>query len=243
MASTNAPREFSPTILYEDKRFLIVNKPNGMIVHHVKSVHKPDHEEKALTDWLVERYSELRGVGDDPELRPGIVHRLDRETSGIMIVPRDQEYFMYLKKLFQEHKIQKTYLALVVGRPKERERTIDAPIGIMTGTVKRSIRSSKMVKSAVTEYHFMKELPGGTSLLEVRPKTGRTHQIRVHLASIGNPIVGDRLYGPRKPKIQAPRLMLHALALDFTAEDGKRMKFEAAPPDDVRLSTGDFSAS
>ncbi len=234
-----------PSIVYEDKRFVLVDKPAGMIVHHAKVAGPGAREngEPALTDWLVKRYPELKHVGDEPELRPGIVHRLDKETSGIMIIPRDQEYFLYLKKLFQAREIKKTYLALVSGHPKLRSGTIDAPIGIRTGSIKRSIHSGKMAKLAVTDYRVLRELPGNVALLEVQPRTGRTHQIRVHLASIGHPVVGDRLYGPKRPIGGAPRLMLHAMALEFTAEDGKRLRFEAEPPRDFQLSTGNSEPS
>jgi 23S rRNA pseudouridine1911/1915/1917 synthase len=233
-----------PSIIYEDKHFLVVNKPAGLIVHHVKGK-EGIREESTLTGWLLEHYPELASVGDDPVLRPGIVHRLDKETSGVMLVPRDQKYFEYLKSLFGKHEIEKTYLALVLGQPKEKEGTIDAPIGIRTGTTKRSVRSSKMAKSAITQYRVMKTFLGSLpakqkfSLLEVRPKTGRTHQIRVHLASIGHPIVGDKLYGPRNGSSEATRLMLHALALEFVAEDGKRLRFEAEPPIEFSYPQGD----
>ncbi len=245
MAAAGFSSTVQPSVIYEGKRFLIVNKPAGMIVHRAKATKRQTTEsgEEALADWLAARYPELKQVGDDPALRPGIVHRLDKETSGVMIVPRDQGYFAYLKQLFGEHKIKKTYLALVAGNPKKRRGTIDAPIGIRNGTVRRSIHSSRMAKPAVTDYRVAKEFAGGSALLEIYPRTGRTHQIRVHLASIGHPVLGDRLYGPKKPKMPVPRLMLHALALEFTAEDGKRMRFEAAPPPGFQLSTGNSAAS
>jgi 23S rRNA pseudouridine1911/1915/1917 synthase len=238
----------APEIVYEDKNFLVVNKPSGMQVHPARiaagAVAKPRaaKEDAMLTDWLVAHYPELAKVGDDPATRPGIVHRLDKETSGIMLVPRDQKYFEYLKSLFQKHEVKKTYLALVFGVPKNKKGVIDAPIGIKSGTLKRSIHSTKMAREAVTEYELAKNFEDEAgqkfSLVKVFPKTGRTHQIRVHLASIGNPIVGDRLYGPKKQPAWASRLMLHALSLEFASEDGKRLKFEAEPPKE--LSTAPF---
>ena len=233
-----------PQIVYEDKNFLAIDKPSGLMVHGVK-VNEKNKEKKeqrpTLTDWLIKEYPEIKNVGDDPILRPGIVHRLDKETSGIMLIPRNQRYFEYLKALFQRHEIKKTYVALVAGKLKKDEGTIDAPIGIKNGTIKRSIHSKKMAKEVVTEYKVLKTFEISTdgqpkiySLLEVRPKTGRTHQIRVHLASIGHPILGDHMYGPQKKANTTGRLMLHALLIEFSTEDGKRMKFEADLPEEFR---------
>jgi 23S rRNA pseudouridine1911/1915/1917 synthase len=194
---------------------------------------------------LLEHYSEVHTVGDDPATRPGIVHRLDKDTSGVMLVSRNQKTFEYLKSLFQKHEMQKTYLAIVRGVPRPAEGVIDKPIGIKNGTLKRSVRSRKMVKEAVTEYKVLKIITppilpserGGTpefSLLEVRPKTGRTHQIRVHLASIGHPIVGDPLYGPKFQPPWADRLMLHALSIAFALRPCEMITISAeAPFEDV----------
>ena len=238
----------NPTIIYEDKQFLVVNKPPGLIVHHARhagtanarrAVARVDEKpQPALTDWLLENYPEVAGVGDDPAQRPGIVHRLDKETSGVLLVARTQASFEYLKGLFQKHEIQKTYLAWVSGQPKKEKGIIDVPIGIRNGTTKRSTRSTKMAKPAVTEYKVLKTEEkidargqgAKFSLLEVKPQTGRTHQIRVHLASIGYPVVGDHLYGPKAQPAWATRLMLHALSIEFTAANGKRVKFEAEQP-------------
>ena len=144
-----------PRIIYESPDFLILNKPSGLQVHparineHRQKIRAGNDEAKGassqptLTDWLVRHYPEVKTVGDDPAMRPGIVHRLDKETSGIMIVPRNQKTFEYLKKLFQEHKIQKRYLALVVGAMEKKEGIIDAPIGIKNGTLKRSVHAKK----------------------------------------------------------------------------------------------------
>src|SRR5258708_2125932 len=155
-----------------------------------------------------------------------------------MVVARTQKTFEYLKALFQKHDVKKTYLALVAGELKEKQGIIDAPIGIRNGTIKRSIRSARMMKPAVTEYKvvktFKREDARGKenifSLLEIFPKTGRTHQIRVHLASIGHPIVGDRLYGPKIQPEWAGRTMLHAASIEFTSLDGKRMKYRPSRP-------------
>lgn len=235
-----------PRIIYECENFLAVNKPAGMLTHPVRigekkrgGAGKPapgPHRETALTDWLLKRYPEIANVGDDPAMRPGIVHRLDRDTSGILLVARNQKYFEYLKSLFQSRQIKKTYFALVFGVPREKEGTIDAPIGVKNGTVKRSVRGGRMIKPAVTNYRVKKIFSFGAaqdrkiSLLEIVPVTGRTHQIRVHLASIGNPVAGDRLYGKKNQPSWAHRLMLHACSLEFPVVQGKRIKLEAETP-------------
>ena len=237
-----------PEVIFENADFVVIDKPAGLVVHGVRvserrradAAHagKARGAEPTLVDWLVKRYPKIKTVGDDPALRPGIVHRLDKATSGVMIVAKTQASFERLKKLFQDHRMKKTYYALVRGVPKNKKGTIDAPIGIKNGSLKRSIHSSKMAKPAVTEYAVVKIIARGDgdkeqySLLKVSPLTGRTHQIRVHLASIGHPIVGDALYGKKTDAAAAPRLMLHAAALAFSDDAGNRFEFEAPfPPD------------
>ena len=261
-----------PRIVYEDKNFVGIFKPEGMLVHKARTnadrtqtdAENSRHDPATLVDWLLKKYPEIKNVGDEPETRPGIVHRLDKGTSGIMLVPRNQEYFEYFKSLFKTRQLKKNYLAIVFGEPKEKHGIIDKPIGIKSGSVKRSVHSEKMLKSAVTEYKVTKTfVSGGTtfSLLEVFPKTGRTHQIRVHLASIGHPIVGDFLYGGKKQATfakasadakaladksedksffanSAPlanRLMLHAYSLEFPLQNGKRMKLEVEPDESFKF--------
>lgn len=251
-----------PEIIYEDKNFLAVNKPSGLLVHGVGVKSQESRvAEPTLVDWLLKRYPEIKNVGDHSDgriwiagdrraearysdARPGIVHRLDKDTSGIMVVARTQASFEYLKSLFQTRQIRKTYRALVFGAIKEKTGIIEKPIGIKNGTLKRSVRSEKMAKEAITEYKVIKIyslLATPYSLLEVQPKTGRTHQIRVHLASIGHPIVGDRLYGPKRQPDWATRLMLHATTLEFTTLEGHRMKLEAEPPEDFKEALATFS--
>jgi 23S rRNA pseudouridine1911/1915/1917 synthase len=222
-------------IIYENKDIIVVNKPAGMMVHGVVG---HVSEEPTLTDILLKKYPEIRTVGDEPNMRPGIVHRLDKDTSGVMVVARNQASFEYLKSLFKGRDIKKTYIAVVLGVPKEKQGIIDKPIGIRTGTTKRSVESKKMAKPAVTEYEVLKtaEAEDGLghehsfAMLSVSPKTGRTHQIRVHLTSIGNPIVGDALYGPKKQPPWATRLMLHAASIEFSDGKGGRLRFDAEVP-------------
>src|ERR1700685_121466 len=131
-----------PEIVYENKNFLAINKPSGLLVHRAKIANHTSSAEPTLVDWLLKHRPEIKNVGDDPAQRPGIVHRLDKDTSGIMLIPKTQEYFEYLKSLFQKHEIKKTYYAVVRGGLKEKEGTIDKPIGIRNGTLKRSVRST-----------------------------------------------------------------------------------------------------
>ncbi len=231
-----------PEIIYQDENFLAVNKPAGLLVHkaRITNYQLPITNEPTLVDWLLKKYPEIKNVGDDPETRPGIVHRLDKDTSGVMLVAKNQKYFEYLKSLFQRHEVKKTYLAVVAGELRPRAGVISKPIGIKSGTTKHSVHSKKFLKDAVTEYGVVKSLKldsgrgeeRGFSLVEVWPKTGRTHQIRVHFASIGHPVVGDLLYGPKKQPEWATRLMLHALSLEFAAAEGKVLKIEAEPPEE-----------
>ncbi len=237
-----------PKIIYEDKRFLAVDKPAGLLVHRVAiSAKQKAQREETLVDWLLKKYPELKTVGDDPTTRPGIVHRLDRDTSGIMLIPRNQEYFLYLKSLFSEHKVIKKYLALVWGRVMPEAGVVDRPIGILSGSVKRSLHSTKMQKEAITAYRVKKYLAvlhEATTLVELIPKTGRTHQLRIHLASLGHPIVGDMLYGKKvnlRLKKQAEhqglktfpaRQLLHAESLEFSPEPGTHLTLGAELPND-----------
>ena len=213
----------------------MINKPAGLVVHG---------DSPSVVDWLLEHYPEVKKVGDNPAERPGIVHRLDKDTSGVLLVCRTQRAFVYFKKQFQEHKIKKTYLALVYGVPKERRGEINKPLGLKPNTTRRTVHTAhaKMVKPALTRYRVRQifgRLPSKYSLLEVEPLTGRTHQIRVHLASIGHPVVGDPLYTPKSKskEVGLPyigRMFLHAESLEFTppagGADGRRLKIAADLP-------------
>lgn len=206
-----------------------------MLVHfgpHMKETGGP-----AVTQWLSKAFPQTAIVGDDPSYRPGIVHRLDRETSGVLLIALKQPYFLYLKSLFQTHAITKTYYALVAGKPVYKKGIIDRPIGIKSGTTKRTIHSTKMAKEAITEYEcentFTKD-GFEYSLIRVVPKTGRTHQIRVHLASLGCPVLGDKLYGGRSNASRASRHMLHCFSMEFDVKKGEKIKIEAPFPDDFK---------
>jgi len=232
----------NPQIIFENKFFLVINKPAGLLVHKSKIKGSELSKEKTLVDWLLVRYPRIKNVGDDQENRPGIVHRLDKDTSGVMLVPKTQDYFLYLKKLFQEHKVKKTYLAIVYGVPKKGEGVISKPIGIKDGTTKRSVHSIKMAKTAETYYKILKTIDflqrSSASLLEVKPATGRTHQIRIHLASIGHPILGDSLYGNKlstalSKQLSISRQMLHASSIEFEEKHGNLSRFDTEPAADL----------
>lgn len=220
-----------PVAVYEDNDFLVINKPWGLIVHP----RNQNDKSYSVARWFAENYPESKNVGD-PE-RPGIVHRLDRETSGLMILAKTQKSFEYFKKLFQERKIKKTYLALVQGRVTAADGSITAPLGRIG--VKRTTRivGKKLLdsKDAVTEYKVQKRYRDFT-LLEVRPLTGRTHQIRVHLKSIGHPLVCDRVYGGKNMLCPSNlgRLFLHAQKLEFVAPSGKSMVIETDLPEELQ---------
>ena len=207
-----------PEILYVDDDLLVINKPAGIIVH-------PDgkHDYPALTEWLEKKYPEHY-----------LVHRIDRETSGVLIVARTEKAFEFLKSQFQNREIKKTYRAFVYGALKEERGVIDKPIGSARGG--KGPRSAHLphgaTRDALTTYRVIQNGPDA-AYVEVFPKTGRTHQIRVHFSAIQHPIICDPLYAPGRPKLLGfERLALHALSLTFTHPQGREMTFEAPLPAD-----------
>ncbi len=235
-------------ILYEDKNFIAVNKPAGLLVHGtgVKREKGKVKNEKTLVDFLLKKYPEIKTVGDDPKTRPGVVHRLDKDTSGVILICRNQDSFEYFKKLFQTHNIKKTYVALVWGKVDPQKGVIDRPIGLKPGTTRHTVHGGKMVKEAITEYetigHYQFPRQSALSprdsatfsLVKVMPKTGRTHQIRVHMAAIHHSIIGDPLYGKKGNPFGLERQFLHARYLEFTNSKNKKVKIEAELPQDLK---------
>ncbi|MEK7507267.1 MAG: RluA family pseudouridine synthase [Patescibacteria group bacterium] len=230
----------SPRIVYEDPELLVINKPAGLLTH---PKHSSD-QSPSVVGWLLEKYPSIAKVGDpeklrngarDP-LRPGIVHRLDKETSGLLIIAKTQMAFDHLKKQFQERKIKKTYLALVYGKLKNKSGVIDAPLGKLGIRQSTKIHGKKELaeKEAITEYQVITEYQD-YSLLEVKPQTGRTNQIRVHLKAIGHPVVCDPVYAGRKAVCppELGRLFLHAQKLSFTTPTGQALTLEADPPPEL----------
>lgn len=235
-----------PEVVFENNDFAIINKPANLLVHPTRG-----SSEETLAHFFSASYPEARKVGEDP-LRPGIVHRLDRETSGLIVLAKNQDTFLALKKLFQERAVQKTYLALVYGSLPHLSGEINAPLGRKSGKLKRTtIQSEATTRSgrlARTKYRVTKRY-GDYDLAAVSPQTGRTHQIRVHFSSIGHPVVGDKLYAFRSHKrgrkekwLWPARHMLHASGLSFTYA-GKKFTFEAPLPADFRRALRDIDES
>jgi 23S rRNA pseudouridine1911/1915/1917 synthase len=229
-------------ILYEDKDLLALNKPAGLTVHADGKSAAP-----TLSDWLVEKYPNIREVGEpwtapngEQIFRPGIVHRLDRDTSGVLVVAKTQQSFTHLKKQFQERLAKKTYRAFVYGIVKNDAGIIDKPIGRSTSDFRKwsaEFGARGELREAVTEYKVLERGKEAT-YIEVYPKTGRTHQIRVHLKSIGHSVVCDTLYAPKQKCILGfSRTALHAFSLQILSPTGKPLHFEAPLPPDFLHAT------
>ncbi len=231
-------------ILYEDKNILVIDKPFGVLVHS-----DGKGKEKTISDWFVENYPRSKNVGEDIYTdsgvikRSGIVHRLDKDTSGVLILAKTKEGFSFLKEQFQNHTIKKIYNVFVYGNLKIKRGIIDKQIGrsdydFRKKTTERSMKGDK--RDAITNYVVLGEIPN-FSFLKVIPKTGRTHQIRVHLKSIGHPVVSDSLYGPTvRSKIGFNRTALHAKSIEFQNLDGQMIKVESDFPDDFKKALTKF---
>ena len=227
----------SVKIIYEDGDIIAINKPAGLLVHGVGLDAKAERKSETLVDWISDNYPEIKNVGDEPNLRPGIVHRLDRETSGVLIIAKNQKAFEYLKNLFKKREINKKYIALVKGKIKNKRGVIDSPIGKNKKDFRKKAvfqNSAEKTREAITEYNVLEKFLEYT-LVEAYPKTGRTHQIRVHLKSIGHPVVCDKLYGPKKEECPfgLSRHFLHANEIDLILPSGVRIKLEADLPEDL----------
>src|SRR3989304_7346700 len=257
-------------IIYEDENILAIDKPAGLLVHRAPSFAKAaEGEQETLASILLKKYPEIKNVGDDPENRPGIVHRLDKEKSGVILIAKNQAAFLFLKNQFQERKIKKTYQAIVYGHVKNDTGIIDAPIARSSTDFRRwSASRGKRGKEreAVTEYKVIKRFtaPSGNflgprvasllrprkrgkqsllnqtlenppmapfTLLALRPTTGRTHQIRVHMKFLNYPVACDSLYNPNGPCPKGiSRLALHARSIEFKNLKGKIVKVESSVP-------------
>ena len=229
----NAP----PTILYEDDDILALNKPAGLVVHADGRTVEP-----TLDEWVLRNYPDLKVVGGMHTLdnaryvpRAGILHRLDRDTSGVILVAKNDDSFYALQRQFLDRSIAKIYHAIVMGVPEPKEGTIGLPIGrsrsdFRKWTVPPDARGT--LRAAQTLYRVLEE-GGGYAVVECQPKTGRTHQIRVHMAAIGHPLVGDEKYGG-KAAFGLLRPALHALELTFFHPSKKeKMTVRAPLPPDL----------
>lgn len=242
-------------IISETKDWLVVNKPAGLTVHRA-----PHIKEKTLVDFLLEKYPEIINVGDDKD-RPGIIQRLDKEASGLMVIAKTNEGFEFLKKQFKARTVKKEYTALAYGKIEKDEDTIDFPIkrsnkGFKMAAIpylreenpdkkpkklnnrEKGIKESlEQAKTAKTEFKVLQRFTNFT-LLKVRIKTGRTHQIRVHLFAYNHPLAGDELYANKKSKmknqkIKLGRVFLNADYLRFTDLDGEKKEFSLSLPKEL----------
>ncbi len=228
--------EIKLKIIYEDDDVIVIDKPAGLITHPRQDKNGlpiASEIKNTLASALLAYYPPLASVGDSPALRPGIVHRLDKDTSGIMIFAKNQKSFMFLKKQFQEKKVRKKYLALVLGHLKEKSGQVKTSLIRSKSNPTKQKITQKGGKEAITEYRLKKEI-NNYSLLEVFPKTGRLHQIRVHFAWLGHPIAGDKKYGHRQQKKDFfPRQFLHAAELVIKLPNGAKKTFFSPLPTDL----------
>jgi len=238
---------FDLPIIFENERYVIVNKPAGLIVHADGKTIEP-----TIVDWVINRYPLTKDVGEplvlsngDIVARPGIVHRIDRDTSGALVIALTQEAFLHLKEQFQCREVGKIYHAFVYGSVKKDEDTIDRPIGRSRKDFRlwSAQRLAKgQLRDAVTDIKVLERGRGsvGTpkpgdevTLLEVHPRTGRTHQIRVHCKAINHPVICDRLYAPKRDSLLGfKRLALHAYSVEFKDVDGSTITAPAPYPED-----------
>jgi len=245
----------NPQIIKEEKDYLIINKPTGLVVHSDGRT-----QEKNLCDFLIENYPEIKGVGEPLKIsekkdghtnekiidRPGIVHRLDRNTSGVMIVARTQEGFEYFKELFKNREIQKKYHAFIYGNLKEDSIVVDEPIGRNKKDFRQWMSGENArgnLRPAKTEFKVLKRSDKkDITFIEALPKTGRTHQIRVHLKSLNSPIICDELYAPnRDSKLGFDRMALHAQSIRFKDINGEVKEYTADYPEDFKNAVSIFS--
>ncbi|HLF71496.1 MAG TPA: RluA family pseudouridine synthase [Dehalococcoidia bacterium] len=228
------PEDIALSIVYEDAHLLVVDKPAGMSVHP-----GPGHDGGTLVNALLAYCKDLPGIGGVQ--RPGIVHRLDKDTSGLIAVAKDERTHNGLSSQLSERRMHKTYLALLEGRIEPAEAMIDAPLGRDPNNRRRMMVRAVGGRESQTSYRVLEYFPA-QSYVEASPVTGRTHQIRVHFASLGHAIVGDALYGKPSPLVR--RQFLHAWRLAFKHPiDGRELSFEAPLPPDLQAALDALGAS
>jgi 23S rRNA pseudouridine1911/1915/1917 synthase len=245
-------------IVYEDSDVVVINKPSGLLVHPDGTSQGP-----TLVDWILKHNPQAKNIKDtyvpagkggsslpttnyQLQTKFGIVHRLDRETSGVLVIAKNQQTFLHLKKQFQERTVKKVYNAFVYGVLKDDKGVIDRTIGKSTKdfrlwSAQRGARGA--LRDAVTEYRVLKR-GNEVTYVEVRPKTGRTHQIRVHFKAIHHPVVCDALYAPKMPCLLGfTRLALHARSIAFTLPGGTGVAAEAPLPDEFERALASLETS
>lgn len=235
MAGGKEEEENRIDVLYEDNDVVVINKPSGILVHE-----DGHHEGETVVDWFLARAPEARGIGEKGKAlsgielqRSGVVHRLDTETSGVMILAKNQKAFEYLKVQFHDRLVKKEYRAFVYGTMKEKWGTIDRPIGRSARDfrIRSAQRGAKgTLRDAITDWELIGQNEA-YAYLKLFPKTGRTHQIRVHLKAVGRPVVGDKLYAPenllKSDNLGFMRLALHAYKLEIELPNGETKGFIA----------------
>jgi 23S rRNA pseudouridine1911/1915/1917 synthase len=238
------PQAIPLLVVYEDDDVMVVNKPADMVVHPA-----PGHRDHTLVNALLYHLSDLSGIGG--RIRPGIVHRLDKNTTGLMVVAKNDASHVSLQEQLREHETRRTYAAIIWGRPPVDEGTVDVPVGRSTRHRKKMAAAVPDGRDAITHYS-VERVHDFTSRLTIRLETGRTHQIRVHMRHIGHPVFGDPTYGGRDRMVRAiaqevrtraktlldliHRQALHAAGLRFVhPRTGKEMSFTAPPPEDLSI--------
>lgn len=227
-SSTVSAENIPLNVVFENAEILIINKPAGMVVHPAVG-----HSSGTLVNAALGHDPDLEGVGG--EKRPGVVHRLDKDTSGLIVIAKTDAAHQWMQGQFRERTVKKTYIALVEGHPRTPNGRIEAPIGRdPSHRQKMAVTSESRGRPSVTEY-FTRETFQDHTLLEVHLLTGRTHQIRVHMAFIGCPVAGDTVYGRKKVTVPITRQFLHAARLEIRLPgDQKARVFEAQLPDDLQ---------
>ena len=229
------PEDIPLDVIYEDEHIIIINKPPKMIVHPAAG-----YKSGTLINALIYRCGKLASIG--APLRPGIVHRLDKDTSGIIVIAKDDAAYLNLCKQFKERKVEKYYLALLYGTLKKDKGEINTPIGRAIADRKKMSTKTRKGKEAVTQFEVIKRFKSAT-MVKIKIITGRTHQIRVHFAASGHPVLGDKIYGKKtdikfaQRTINFSRQMLHAQSLKFKHPvDGSPLEFTTPIPKDIETA-------
>ena len=218
------PESMELDILYEDENCIVINKAQGVVVHPALG-----HVHGTLVQGLLHRYEGFEDSFGGGRVRPGIVHRLDKDTSGLIVVAKNPAAMDFLAKEFRDRTVKKTYLAVTRGSPPETEGEIRSPIGRDPRDRKKFQVDTRNAKDALTRYRVLSQ-SGTHAVVQVRILTGRTHQIRVHLKSMNTPILGDAIYGQNDSRMPGASLMLHAWKLSIRLPSGEKRRFEAKIP-------------